>query len=57
MVLDAKLSNTYGVGLAVSRLDRLIGRSTPRGEGGLLELAVLQQLREQRNGCEDVQAS
>ena len=29
-------SNTYGVGLAVSRLDRLIGRSTPRGEGGLL---------------------
>ena len=29
-------SNTYGVGLAVSKLDRLIGRSTPQGEGGLL---------------------
>tara|TARA_Y100000758_G_scaffold220673_1_gene159094 strand:- start:1348 stop:2763 length:1416 start_codon:yes stop_codon:yes gene_type:complete len=29
-------SNTFALGLAVSKLDRLIGRATPEGEGGLL---------------------
>jgi hypothetical protein len=34
--VHTEFSNTYAVGLAVAKLDRLIGRATPPGEWGLL---------------------